>query len=204
MEISGKKVVVIGGASGFGRASAELLASKGAKVAVLDREGTDGKDVANAIGGTFRPVDVTDFAGTVSDADRARFAAAARGPVRSESTYIATHVAQRREMRLPSLYAAEADALVRAAQWRAFFEAGPRMFRVTTDRYLGQVEVGDLGALAYPQYDLDRGVGVVVLGYQEALAGRRLTLTVVTVPWVTDPPAAEAGVFFVLDEDLLA
>ena len=147
---------------------------------------------------------MTDFAGTVSDADRARFAAAARGPVRSESTYIATHVAQRREMRLPSLYAAEADALVRAAQWRAFFEAGPRMFRVTTDRYLGQVEVGDLGALACPQYDLDRGVGVVVLGYQEALAGRRLTLTVVTVPWVTDPPAAEAGVFFVLDEDLLA
>ena len=147
---------------------------------------------------------MTDFAGTVSDADRARFAAAARGPVRSESTYIATHVAQRREMRLPSLYAAEADALVRAAQWRAFFESGPRMFRVTTDRYLGQVEVGDLGALAYPQYDLDRGVGVVVLGYQEALAGRRLTLTVVTVPWVTDPPAAEAGVFFVLDEDLLA
>ncbi|MFN8228917.1 MAG: SDR family NAD(P)-dependent oxidoreductase [Mycobacterium sp.] len=64
MEINGKKVVVIGGASGFGRASAELLASKGAKVAVLDREGTDGKDVASAIGGTFLPVDVTDFAGT--------------------------------------------------------------------------------------------------------------------------------------------
>ena len=39
----------------FGRASAELLASKGAKVAVLDREGTDGKDVASAIGGTFLP-----------------------------------------------------------------------------------------------------------------------------------------------------
>ena len=64
MEISGKKVVVIGGASGFGRASAELLASKGAKVAILDREGTDGKDVASAIGGSFFPVDVTDFAGT--------------------------------------------------------------------------------------------------------------------------------------------
>ena len=64
MEINGKKVVVIGGASGFGRASAELLASKGANVAVLDREGTDGKDVASAIGGTFLPVDVTDYAGT--------------------------------------------------------------------------------------------------------------------------------------------
>ena len=46
MEISGKKVVVVGGASGFGRASAELLASHGAEVAILDREGSDGKAVA--------------------------------------------------------------------------------------------------------------------------------------------------------------
>lgn len=64
MEISGKKVVVIGGASGFGRASAELLASQGAKVAILDREGTDGPEVASGVGGPFIPVDVTDFAGT--------------------------------------------------------------------------------------------------------------------------------------------
>ncbi|MCX2929825.1 SDR family NAD(P)-dependent oxidoreductase [Mycobacterium sp. CVI_P3] len=64
MEISGKKVVVVGGASGFGRASAELLASRGAKVAILDREGTDGPEVAAAVGGPFIPVDVTDFAGT--------------------------------------------------------------------------------------------------------------------------------------------
>ena len=64
MEINGKKVVVIGGASGMGRASAELLAARGASVAVLDREGSDGKDVAAGIGGSFYPVDVTDFAGT--------------------------------------------------------------------------------------------------------------------------------------------
>ena len=64
MEISGKKVVVIGGASGFGRASAELLASQGARVAILDREGTDGPEVASRVGGTFIPVDVTDFTGT--------------------------------------------------------------------------------------------------------------------------------------------
>jgi len=64
MEISGKKVVVIGGASGFGRASAELLKSKGADVAILDREGSDGKDVAGDMGAAFHPVDVTDFAGT--------------------------------------------------------------------------------------------------------------------------------------------
>jgi NAD(P)-dependent dehydrogenase (short-subunit alcohol dehydrogenase family) len=64
MEINGKKVVVIGGASGMGRASAELLAARGASVAVLDREGSDGKDVAAGIGGSFYPVDVTDFTGT--------------------------------------------------------------------------------------------------------------------------------------------
>ena len=64
MEINGKKVVVIGGASGMGRASAELLARRGADVAVLDREGSDGKVVAEGIGGTFYPVDVTDFTGT--------------------------------------------------------------------------------------------------------------------------------------------
>jgi NAD(P)-dependent dehydrogenase (short-subunit alcohol dehydrogenase family) len=64
MEINGKKVVVIGGAAGMGRASAELLAELGADVAVLDREGSDGKVVAEGFGGTFYPVDVTDFTGT--------------------------------------------------------------------------------------------------------------------------------------------
>jgi len=64
MEINGKKVIVIGGASGFGRASAELLRSRGADIAILDREGSDGKEVAGALGATFHPVDVTDFAGT--------------------------------------------------------------------------------------------------------------------------------------------
>jgi NAD(P)-dependent dehydrogenase (short-subunit alcohol dehydrogenase family) len=64
MEISGKKAVVVGGASGMGRASAELLAAKGADVAVLDRESSDGAAVADALGGSFYPVDVVDFVGT--------------------------------------------------------------------------------------------------------------------------------------------
>ena len=64
MEINGKKVIVIGGASGMGRASAELLHAHGASVAIFDREGSDGKEVAAGIGGDFYPVDVTDFAAT--------------------------------------------------------------------------------------------------------------------------------------------
>ncbi|WP_155727435.1 SDR family NAD(P)-dependent oxidoreductase, partial [Mycobacterium avium] len=64
MEINGKKAVVVGGASGMGRASAELFAARGADVAILDRESSDGKAVAEGIGAGFYPVDVTDFAGT--------------------------------------------------------------------------------------------------------------------------------------------
>jgi NAD(P)-dependent dehydrogenase (short-subunit alcohol dehydrogenase family) len=64
MEISGKKAVVVGGASGMGRATAELFAARGASVAVLDRPGSGGDEVAKALGGPFHPVDVTDFAGT--------------------------------------------------------------------------------------------------------------------------------------------
>src|ERR1700722_14444374 len=63
MEIEGKKGVV-GGASGFGRATAESLAKRGASIAVLDRPQSKGREVADAIGGTFHEVDVMDFAGT--------------------------------------------------------------------------------------------------------------------------------------------
>jgi NAD(P)-dependent dehydrogenase (short-subunit alcohol dehydrogenase family) len=71
MEIGGKKVIVIGGASGMGRASAELLKERGATVAILDREGSDGKEVAESLGAKFYPVDVTDFAGTEQAIDAA-------------------------------------------------------------------------------------------------------------------------------------
>ena len=64
MEIEGKKAVVVGGASGFGRATAEALAKRGSNVAVLDRPQSKGKEVADQIGGTFHEVDITDFDGT--------------------------------------------------------------------------------------------------------------------------------------------
>jgi NAD(P)-dependent dehydrogenase (short-subunit alcohol dehydrogenase family) len=64
MEISGKKAIVVGGASGFGLATAESLIARGADVAILDRAQSDGKDVASVIGAAFHEVDITDFAGT--------------------------------------------------------------------------------------------------------------------------------------------
>ena len=84
-------------------------------------------------------------------------------------------------MRLPGLYWAEADALARAAKWRAWLEAGPRVFQATTDRYLGQIECGDIGTLIYPAYGLDGGARVVVVGWREALGVRRLTLILITL-----------------------
>lgn len=71
MEIEGKKAVVVGGASGFGRATAEALAKRGASVAVLDRPQSRGAEVADEIGGTFHAVDVTDFDGTETVLDQA-------------------------------------------------------------------------------------------------------------------------------------
>jgi NAD(P)-dependent dehydrogenase (short-subunit alcohol dehydrogenase family) len=64
MEISGKKAIVVGGASGFGRATAESLAKRGASVAILDRPQSKGQEVADAIGGAFHEVDITDYEGT--------------------------------------------------------------------------------------------------------------------------------------------
>src|SRR6476659_6927965 len=59
MHVNGVAVVVTGAASGLGEATARELASRGAKVAVFDRDGDRGTKVAAEIGGTFCEVDVT-------------------------------------------------------------------------------------------------------------------------------------------------
>lgn len=66
MNINGKKAMVVGGASGMARATAELLVKQGAQVAILDLPSSKGEEAASEIGsGTrFYPCDVTDFAGT--------------------------------------------------------------------------------------------------------------------------------------------
>lgn len=66
VKISGAKAIVVGGASGMARATAELLVREGATVAILDRPQSKGAEVAAELGkGTsFHPCDVTDFDGT--------------------------------------------------------------------------------------------------------------------------------------------
>lgn len=58
MEIAGKKAVIVGGASGMAKATAESLKEKGASIAILDLPTSAGDDVAKSLGGTFHPVNV--------------------------------------------------------------------------------------------------------------------------------------------------
>jgi NAD(P)-dependent dehydrogenase (short-subunit alcohol dehydrogenase family) len=71
MDVKGKKALVVGGASGMAKASAELLVERGAAVAILDRPQSAGVEVAESLGGTFHPCDVTDHAATEAAIDAA-------------------------------------------------------------------------------------------------------------------------------------
>lgn len=63
MEINGSRAVLIGGASGFARATAERIAAGGGTVAILDRAESAGAEVADELGGSWHPCDVLDFEG---------------------------------------------------------------------------------------------------------------------------------------------
>ncbi|GAA3639129.1 SDR family NAD(P)-dependent oxidoreductase [Microbacterium awajiense] len=60
MELSGASALVTGGASGLGLATAQRLAAGGAAVTIVDLPSSPGAEVADRLGGTFAPADVTD------------------------------------------------------------------------------------------------------------------------------------------------
>jgi NAD(P)-dependent dehydrogenase (short-subunit alcohol dehydrogenase family) len=60
--LTNKTILIAGGATGIGRATAELCAQRGARVIIADFNATEGQAAAQATGGTFIQVDVTDEA----------------------------------------------------------------------------------------------------------------------------------------------
>ncbi|KPA79309.1 putative mitochondrial 3-oxoacyl-(acyl-carrier protein) reductase [Leptomonas pyrrhocoris] len=70
--ITGRPIIVTGGSSGLGAATARFLAQQGAKVTLLDRNAEEGEKVAKEIGGHFVATDVC------SEADVQRAIAAAQ------------------------------------------------------------------------------------------------------------------------------
>jgi len=77
VDIAGTSALVTGGASGLGRATAELLLERGARVVIFDLPASAGAEVARELGAaaTFVPGDVT-------SEDDARAAVAAAGDLR--------------------------------------------------------------------------------------------------------------------------
>ena len=67
-------VVVTGGASGLGRATAEAFAREGAPVAIFDINEEGGRAVADAIGGTFHNVNILSEESVVAGFEAARAA----------------------------------------------------------------------------------------------------------------------------------
>ena len=62
MNLTGKTILVIGAATGIGRATAKLCAERGATVIVADFNAPEGAATAIAIGGVFVQVDVANDA----------------------------------------------------------------------------------------------------------------------------------------------
>ncbi len=79
MRISGAAAIVTGGGSGLGRATAEALAARGARVAVFDLNPNVAGEVAAAIGGMALVGDVADEASASAAIAKAE---AAHGPAR--------------------------------------------------------------------------------------------------------------------------
>ncbi|MEO1190003.1 MAG: SDR family NAD(P)-dependent oxidoreductase, partial [Pseudomonadota bacterium] len=67
-------VIVTGGASGLGRATAEGFAAAGVPVAIFDINEEAGQDVARAIGVTFHNVNILDEESVIAGFEAARAA----------------------------------------------------------------------------------------------------------------------------------
>jgi NAD(P)-dependent dehydrogenase (short-subunit alcohol dehydrogenase family) len=92
MEISRSGALVVGGASGLGEATARRLAEQGAAVTIADVNPDKGREVADAIGAAFVPVDVRESDQVQAAVDRA---AAAEGGLRIAVTCAGTGWAQK-------------------------------------------------------------------------------------------------------------
>jgi len=74
MKISGAAAIVTGGGSGLGRATAEALAARGARVAVVDLNPAAAEEAAKAIGGFSVACDVADEASAAAAVAKAEAA----------------------------------------------------------------------------------------------------------------------------------
>ena len=71
MQIKDSKAIMVGGASGMCRATAEQFVEKGGQVAILDLEQSNGAEIAKTLDGKFYPCNVMDYEATEKAIDAA-------------------------------------------------------------------------------------------------------------------------------------
>lgn len=121
---------------------------------------------------------LTDISSGVSADDRSALAGQGR-IVRITSDLIGGRQAQSKTMSLPGLFRQDVDAQRRGQALLTWLEKGLRAFTVTTDKYLGQVELGHVARVTYPLFGLSNGFTGVVAAWSETINKRRLTMTLV-------------------------
>lgn len=110
MNVAGYGVIVTGGASGLGAASAEKLAALGAKVGVVDINAEAAEAMAKKIGGVALPGDVASDAQMRAAFEKAR---AAHGPCRVLLNCAGVGVAKRVVSREGAMPLAEFERVIR-------------------------------------------------------------------------------------------
>jgi NAD(P)-dependent dehydrogenase (short-subunit alcohol dehydrogenase family) len=79
MDLNGISAIVTGGASGLGEATARQLATRGAKVVIVDMNPDKGEAVAKEVGGVFAQADVADADQVIAAVEAAK----EMGPLRA-------------------------------------------------------------------------------------------------------------------------
>ena len=196
MSVSGKAVVVTGGASGMGRAAALLLATRGARIVVAERDAAGARSARDAIvaqGGQAidvatdvgDPAQVAALVGRSVEAfGRIDVLVHGAGVCPRKPLLEMTDEDWREVLRINldgTFYVTRDTARVMAAQ-----KAGT-MILVTSDR-------GVYGSIDYAHYAASKG-GMIALAKSLALSLGRYGVTVNALnPGLTDTPLARAAV----------
>jgi 3-hydroxybutyrate dehydrogenase len=178
-DLSGRRVLVTGGASGIGAACAERFAAAGARVAVADLDGDGAKRVAEAIGGEAVVVDLAD-----PDFDAVALAAAADVIVNNAGVQHVSPIEEFPEEKFRLIL-----ALMLQAPFRLVRAALPHMYAQEWGRIVNISSVHGLRASAYKSAYVAAKHGLEGLSKTIALEGgpRGVTSNTICPSYVRTP-----------------
>jgi 3-hydroxybutyrate dehydrogenase len=178
-DLSGRRVLVTGGASGIGAACAERFAAAGARVAVADLDGDGAKRVAEAIGGEAVVVDLAD-----PDFDAVALAAAADVIVNNAGVQHVSPIEEFPEEKFRLIL-----ALMLQAPFRLVRAALPHMYAQEWGRIVNISSVHGLRASAYKSAYVAAKHGLEGLSKTIALEGgaRGVTSNTICPAYVRTP-----------------